>query len=740
MLAGIWVPGSALVSPGATQARAQETTEDGAAAEPGSEPESGPDAQLILAPRDPVLSPLVDEYAFDALILNSEAEELPGGTLRLWVGDERIASREQLVAIEEETEAPALTLLAAVEVEATAAEGERELTVTVPRDAMPLILESGVYPVRAELTATGEGAGEAAGSALTAPALTATTTVVWRGTPLGEQAALSVVVPLVLPDDVRTVPTRDDLGAAAPRLDALLTAAERWQATLAIDPRIISGIRAYGSAAPGAARDLLARLEASTLPTFMLQFADADPAAEAALGFAELLRPTGLGFLTRLGRFDGTGNATGGGAGDGTGGANADGTNVEEDPAPGSGDAAAADGTELGEDAGEDDGESPDSGEEAENDPDPENPAAPSLEQLLSWPAAVPGAWPAEGQANAATLELLRRSGIDSVVLRSDNLEGAAAPRALVDGFDALVADARVGEAARIALAGPTPVERAAGSAALVSELALSAEEPSTGLVLALDRAAVADAEAPAELLDALEALDWVTPTAALDLPQGTGTLRAGETSEQRVELLTSTMRVSDEIDALAPLLQHPGYLTQYQRVRLLEAFSTRYAGEGVDLAAVERRSAARDEELLAGVQVLPSENMQLVGTESRVPLLVHNALPFDARVTLRVAPTNAAIDVPERRFRDETVAAGGNTTVLVPVSSRVSSGESGLTVQVADAANDAVFFQTALRLTLRTSYETIMLVALGAMAALLLGFGVWRSVRRHRRPSANLE
>ena len=62
--------GAGTMLPGAAQARAQETTEDGAAAEPGSEPEPGPDAQLILAPRDPVLSPLVDEYAFDALILN----------------------------------------------------------------------------------------------------------------------------------------------------------------------------------------------------------------------------------------------------------------------------------------------------------------------------------------------------------------------------------------------------------------------------------------------------------------------------------------------------------------------------------------------------------------------------------------------------------------------------------------------------------------------------------------------
>lgn len=70
--------------------------------------------------------------------------------------------------------------------------------------------------------------------------------------------------------------------------------------TIAVDPRIIAGTRALGSNAPGAATTLLDRLERSTSPMFLLQFADADPAVQAALGFETLLQP--LGFGDRAGR------------------------------------------------------------------------------------------------------------------------------------------------------------------------------------------------------------------------------------------------------------------------------------------------------------------------------------------------------------------------------------------------------------------------------------------------------
>src|SRR5690606_23382531 len=72
--------------------------------------------------------------------------------------------------------------------------------------------------------------------------LSARTTVVWQGSTLGQPAQLAVIVPLMLPESVRSMPNRAALGEAAPRLDALLTAAETWQATVAIDPRIVAGI------------------------------------------------------------------------------------------------------------------------------------------------------------------------------------------------------------------------------------------------------------------------------------------------------------------------------------------------------------------------------------------------------------------------------------------------------------------------------------------------------------------
>lgn len=762
LLAGLWGQGSALAQPLPTQPL---PTQEGDA-------EAGADAtaaELVVAPQDAVLSPSAEVYGFAVLVRNPGEEELAGGTLRLWLDTERLGSREELAALGGETgagagaEAPETgtdtdagdaegtaappILLVEAEAQATQAEGEQSLTVTVPREAVPL-LDSGVYAVRAELVldegADGDAGGETDGDAGTgslggggAPILVATTAVVWRGPATGERVPLSVVVPFVLPEDVRTMPTRDDLGRAAPRLDALLTAAERWRATLAVDPRIIAGIRAYGTAAPAAARDFLARLEGSALPMFLLQFADADPAAEAALGFDELLQPTGLAYLTRLGTFDG---ADDGGADD-TGTEDADAANR------GTGDNGAHDGEGAvdSEDpaagtSGESDGESPDGSDE---DPDPENPSAPGLDELLSWPTATAGAWPADGRANAETLELLRRAGATSLVLRSDNVVGAGSPRATVNGFDALIADARLGSAARLALAGASAAERAGGAATLSAELALAAAdatEQSPGLVLGLDRAAVADAEEPAALLDTLEALGWLTPANAAELPRGSAALQDGAISEERQQLLEAALEASDRIDALAPLLERPGYLTQYQRIRLLEAFATRYAGDEVDLAAVEERNRERDEELLAGVQVVPSENTQLVGTESRVPVLVRNSLPFDARVTLRATPSSAAIRVPDRLFPDQAVDAESNATVLVPVLSRVSSGESGLFVEVADAEDDAVFFRAMLRLTIRSSYETIMLATLGALAALLLGFGVWRSVRRRRSTAAGGE
>ncbi|MCB1274756.1 MAG: hypothetical protein KDB25_10275 [Leucobacter sp.] len=689
--------------------------------------------QLIIAPQAPVLDPEAESYSFTVLLRNPSGTALPGGLVQLRLDTERILGEQALDALASSDTAAADAgfargaLLAETRVAELAAGDERSLSIRVPRAVVPfgVVSESGVFAVHAELREaaddaaddTGDAAGDAAGTptggaaadengadasapgvtadaasrdaAPSTPALRGSSAIVWRGANDGARLALTTIVPLVLPAAIDGMPSTGELADLVPRFSQLLDAAERWRATVAVDPRFIAGVRAYGDAAPAPARTLLARLETASVRVFMLQFADADPAAQAALGLTELLQPKGLDYLTREGIF----------------------------PEADDGDPAAGDS------------------------------AVPTLGQLLDWPRGEAMAWPAANEVTPATLGLLGASGIGSVILESGNVTGAEhAARATLDGFDALIADAGLDRAARAAITATTEPERAAGAAELAARLTLAAEDDQRdGMVLALDRGTIADAAAPAEVFTTLDAMDWIVPTSAALQASGTARLsEAGATAQSgdstaepgganRTEQLAAAMERSDRIDALAPLLDHPEYLPEYQRVRLLSVFATRYAPSGVASEAAAERFAARDAELLEGLQVVPSENTQLISTSSRVPILVHNALPFDALVTVKVAPLSASIRVPTRTFERQAVAAGANSTVLVPVDSRVSSGDAWLSVFINDAADEATFSRVQLHLTIRSGVEGILLTVLGALAALLFGFGIWRSLRRHR-------
>ena len=704
-------------------------------------------AELTVAPVEPVLRSDAEAAEFSIRIANPADATLPAGSLRLELGPQRVESAADL----RDAFPVSGELLAEVRVGETEAGGEQVVDIAVPSGDLPLSAGSraGVYQVRA--TFAPDDAGEAldpdtgmdpeaaadAGATSAGDAAAATAPVVWRGAG-GAQLRLSVVVPLVLPAEIRTLPTRGQLEEVVPRLDALLTAAGRHRATLAIDPRIVAGIRAYGEEAPEAAQDFLERLEGSSLDSFLLQFADADPAAQAALGFSELLAPTSLDFVTRFGSFpavtdapsgagsnpDGAGS--GGGGGTGSPGADTDGTGADGAGADGAG----ADAT------GEAAPETADDDEEAGE--------PPTLGELLAWPG-DPAAWPAEGAVDRATLELLSRSGIDAFVLQSGNVTQEGGPRVALGEGRALVTDEALGSAARDALAAPNETARGLGSAELAARLALAAQDASPGLVLGLDRGAVADAEDPAALLDAIGELDWVTSVRAGEQAPGSASLRSAETLEERRELLRSAANREQSVNEVGAVLVHPEYLSGYQRTRLLDLFATRYAAADADFAAVAGEFRKRDAELLSGVHAISTEHTQLVGTSSRVPIQLYNPLPFDASVDVGVVPASAALTVSERRYPEVAVPAEGNERLLVPVRSRVSSGESGLVVTVADTSGAVTTYTGTLALSIRSSVESIALWTLGGLAALLLGLGIWRSVRRRRdggagRPAARLE
>lgn len=711
---------------------------------------------LTAAPLTPVLESGASDYEFSVLIANPGEQPVPGGTVTLEVDARPLDKQSDSV----DSFPATATLLAEAEVGETGAASEQVLTLSVPHDDLPseMLTTPGVFQFQAKLSVAADAAeptedagendttGDDAGSAPSVAEgglLTDVVPLVWRGTADATRVDLSIIVPLVLPDEIVTLPTRAQLDEVSPRLDRLLTAAEKHNATLAIDPRIIAGIRAFGDEAPASSRELLSRLETSSLPSFLLQFADADPAAQAALGFTTLLEPTNLDFLTRFGAFTAEETPEPDPATDTD---PAEDTTADGDPAPASTEKPASPAPHSDEQDGTEQSSAEQDSAELEGDANSTTEPRPSLEQLLDWPQGTGWAWPAEGEVNQQTVDLLRASGYSTIVLDSSNVSLTGGPRATLDSGTpvesegesdtAIVTESSLAAAASAAASAPTETEQSAALADLATQLALAAQSDSSGIILGLDRGTVANAESPELVLDALDALGWVSDTAIADQSQGTATLKSADTLEERRELLRTAANREGTVAALGTILVHPEYLSGYQRTRLLELFATRHAHPGADFSETAVQFRERDAELLEGVRAISTEHTQLVGASTRVPLQLRNLLPFDALVRVQVDPASAALSVPERVFADLVIPADGNETVLVPVHSRLSSGESGLVVGITDASGAHTVFTGTVSLSIRSAVETIALWTIGVLAALLLGFGIWRSIRRKRHPA----
>ncbi|MBP1326547.1 hypothetical protein JOF28_001779 [Leucobacter exalbidus] len=807
-------------------AKAEATAEDDAVA---------PAPSLMVAPSQPILADAKTNLELSAQLTNPTETEVAAGELLIEVSEEPVKSVAALTdavntaipgdsaatdAAAADSGAPgtAFTTLKTAHLGATGPESEQRTTVNVTPEELPFtdLTPPGTYLVRASLTLEGAST----------PHSAATTPVVWRGT--GKtKIDLSMIVPFVLPAKIQAMPSREQLSDLVREWDALLTAAEQAKATLAIDPRIVAGIRSYGVEASGPAREFLARLEASPNPSFLLQFADADVAAQAAIGFTSLVEPTNLDFVTRFGKFeapvpaaDADGKDTGGEDASGettdadttgteaadvdTDVANTEAANAEgaaeapvEAEAPAGVEAGSA--TETGAEANADtdaNGEpstsngaevdadakpetnaetdsdtTPDANTGAETDGEVTEVAPPTLAELLQWKTASgePGsnnsnnagtssgstdsgsgtaagtvtgevataAWPAEGDVDRGTLGLLAESNITSVVLDSSNVRHSGGPRIALNDGEAIITEASLADSATAALAGDTEIERAAGLSALAGELFVRAQAESTGVVLGLNRGSVADTQDPASLLTAIAELSFVRATSVADQPEGTGTLRAAGPLEPRLALLRSAANREASVNEVGAVLVHPQYLSGYQRVRLMSLFSTRYAPAESNFDEVSTKFRTRDSKLLEGVQAISTEHTQLVGVSTSVPVQLHNSLPFDANVTVGVVPVSAAIELEERVFSGVIVGAEANERVLVPVRSRVSSGESGLVVTVSAHGGEPTVYTGTLDLSISSSVEAVALWVLGVSASLLLIFGVYRSVRKRRKASA---
>lgn len=741
------------VHPGGSEEPGEQGDEDAAAADPTVE--------LVFAPLTPVVAASDSEAKFRVLLRNSGERSLPEGSIELRIGD-RLTEGSVILppevttpqgadsagadatgddpAADADGQLPTGTVIATADVGSLTAHKDRESTITVPVADIPLTQSSehGVYPVEARYVP----------SESSAEPVTAFSPIVWEGT-AAQPIKLTLVVPLVLPDTVPSMPTREQLDELAPGFDALLDYATKTHAVLAIDPRLIAAIRGYGTEAPAAAQELLTKLERSTLMSFLLQYGDADPAAQAELGATELLAPVGLDFITRFGAWEPVSETPSGGAGQAArtrnsaaAGETAQAAERHDTQLTGTQHQATTANDQERDDTARDDTVQPDERGASESDDKAESDAEadsgePTLAELGAWEAGVPGSWPAPGQVNSRTMSLVRGAGLDLTVLRSDNVSLNGGPRAALGDGSAIITDTELDAGVALALGGSSETERELGAAQAAARLVLAADRGLPGIALGVDRGAITEASDPVEMLSALTSQRWIAPVTLAEQDSGTAKLRAASASEERTELLQAALDNEDYVLETRAVLVNPEYLDSYQRMRLLTLFATRNASERVNFFAVAQQFSKRDSELHDGVRLVGAKHAQLVGGSSRVPIQLRNSLPFDAVVELQVLPTSAALSVPERHFRDVLLPEDSTDRVLVPVKSRVSSGESSLLLTVTSADGEFVASDGVLSVSISTTVEIVAIALLGAAAAALFGFGIWRSVRRRRAHSA---
>ena len=142
----------------------------------------------------------------------------------------------------------------------------------------------------------------------------------------------------------------------------------------------------------------------------------------------------------------------------------------------------------------------------------------------------------------------------------------------------------------------------------------------------------------------------------------------------------------------------------------------------------------ALDTENGQGVFIVPGSEINLVARTSNIPVQIKNVFDSDVLVHVHVQPTNPRVVVPA----SVEIKVPGNTSVTakVPVVA-VANGGVVLKVWLSTFSGNRLGKPTFLRMNVNADIELNMLIGFGGGIALLLGFGIARTVRKSKRKHA---
>jgi len=602
---------------------------------------------------------------------NPTLSTVRGGRVTIAVGREPLASRSQVSAWLDGDSRTAVRRVGTAMVDSIAARG-RSIQTTVLE--LGEDLEPGVYAMRGVYDSA-QGPLESRG--------------VFTISDDAGAGQVAVVVPITAgprSEGLLSAEELEQLTSAGGALRSQLNAVFGTNAILAVDPAIAASIRVLGTNAPESATRWLDDLMALPHTRFALQFGDADIAVQYAAGLDE---PLTVEDLTPA--LDPEGFSA---------------PAVEPSPTP------------TADESGQ--------------------PTLPDVQTLTDIGRARSDVfWPAGGTAGAELVTRLGEAGTSPAgsltLVPSDTVRGETGARATAGDADLLVYDADVSRALHAASTSDMIVDRDAALAAATAYAAFA--DPEAPLLVTIDRA---DARSAAALRSAVRVASGIDGRQAV----GLDSLTLAPATEVRVDdvepdtgrasTLERFLKGEADLRQFASILEDPQVLLAPERADILQLLGNAWIDERPawrDAVATHRAETATT---LASVSIIPSPDINLLGSSAPLTFSVRNDLPWPAELVLDTEPNDLRVVVQQ----STEVAAGASQTtrVDVPVEARVGSGESSLTLQLRSRTMIPIGDPVDVTISVQAEWEGVGIIVMSAIVSILVLLGVVRTVLRLRK------
>jgi hypothetical protein len=375
----------------------------------------------------------------------------------------------------------------------------------------------------------------------------------------------------------------------------------------------------------------------------------------------------------------------------------------------------------------------------------------PSAAGQALWQDADPVLWSADDVPDLVTLDRAAASAPGTPVvagpgaLTDDDAETVRSPVAVDTAsgpVTALVPDATLSDLLADPAAsqpGTTPATAAQRLLAETAVLARSDDASSAALLATTPRdwqptAAVAQAQ-----LAALRDAPWVETSTVADLLATAADDRAGsarpafpqsersgdELTPAWVDALAAQWRSADEF---AAVVDDPAALLAGLPADLVTPLAVAWRDDPDGRATAVNTALAEATARQSGLSVLLSEQLTVISSSANISVAVRNELDQAARVRVELRPQKGCLDTTRSELTE--VAPDGETTVELTLRATANCDVS-VDVSLVSASGRELATPATFQARVAPTIESVGAVVVGVLLALVLGFGIWRTVRR---------